>query len=389
MKKCFPFIITFTICLFIGLDFLRIAGYYKYYDLMQPIIATLTIFYIFLSIKKIKNSNNVLLYIFVIIFLFLLLFFEIINNKLLNVNKIYEHICWILLPLVWIVNRKYKIEIKIIIMTFIALNLCLAIPTILLHLIDLPVLTVAGAIGKDPGFYGNQNVNGMINAISFCLIIWLGSKEKKPIKIFTILLSTVFLICIFLSGSRSALIAIVLYVLLQLLVKIKNKVVIFSLLLFFGFLCIFVIGFRYKAYDFSNMNFEMIANRLTSFRYELWKEGLFLIKNNLFIGHGMNSMFEMANKYIGESSIIVQRNYNNFHNLFINILYNSGLIAFIVFICGIIDYIAIFVRNKKRDIIGIGIVLCGFIISMLDIPLLYDTSAINIIWWVFVFYTVK
>ena len=322
-----------------------------------------------------------------------MIIFEIVNNHLSNLNKIFEHICWLILPMVWIVNKKYKIETKIIVLTFVFLNLFLAIPSILLHIIDLPVLTVAGSVGKDPGFYGNQNVNGMINAISFCLIIWYASdvsKEKKLIKIISIILSFVFLTCIFLSGSRTSLIAVVLFILLQLLNKMKNKVLIGALLLFFGLLCIFIILFRYKNYDFSNMNFDMIANRLTSLRYELWKEGFLLIKNNILIGHGMNSMVEIAQKYIGETSIIVQRNYNSFHNLFMNILYTSGLISLIIFMVGIIDYIIIIVvKNRKREIIGIGVVICGFIISMLDVPLLYDTTAINIIWWLFVYYSIQ
>lgn len=375
------------VLLFITVDFMRIAGFPIFYNYSIYIISTLSIIMLFIEFKNItKNKFNKTVLIFIVLFILV----EYVNNEIANINVLCEHICWIILPMIFIrfnYGKKYIATVSII---FVLLNLCLAIPSILNHFVTLPVFTKPGPIGYDAGFYGNQNVSGMINAISLVLSIWLYKNIPDKVKILFIFTLIISFITLLFSGSRSGLLGIIVVVFMYFILKINStlKRVLFIVIMSFGGLV--TILFRKRNVIFAANGIEEFLRIVSTNRTPIWREALIMIKDKPFLGYGINNLNRITTQYFGDSGVIASYNgkLNHLHNIFINITFHSGIIVLLAFIFSCYTYIKKVIINFDYDnLFAINIVIVGFIISLLDVPLLYCTSAINIVWWLFVFYS--
>ena len=115
-----------------------------------------------------------------------------------------------------------------------------------------------------------------------------------------------------------------------------------------------------------------------------------MIKDKSILGYGINNLNIVVLRYFGNSGVIAsyKGSLNHLHNIFINIAFHSGIIVLVSFVYSCFTYIKkIIINFDNNNFFAIIIVLVGLIIAMLDIPLLYCTSVINIVWWLFVFYS--
>lgn len=394
--KLIAFIISLIICAFITIDFLRILGFPSFYDYGVLIIGILTLMSLLLSIKKIYLTKDYLIY-SILIFYLLLIGIELSHSGFIYFYILLEHTVWITLPLIFVIyNGRGLKKVKIIAYYFILMNFFVAIPSVLLHLIDLPVATTVGTIGRDSGYYGNPNINGMVNAMVIILLLWLYSKKEKTNYLYYLLLAFAFLVsfsCVLLSGCRSAMIAIIFAIVVLFLKKFKSTVARILISFFSVILMSFVIilrkGLIYKGRNIFSNDLDTFLHIISSGRYDLVKDFIILIDKHYLLGRGINSIHGLVVTYTNKlhTKELIEYSLNNFHNIFINIMYYSGIFALLSFFVILIIYIYKLIKNSQRDIYAILVVVVGFIIAQLDVPLLYSTSVINIIWWLFLEYS--
>lgn len=384
------------ICLFILLDFIRliIPGGYVLYENGVVVIASITFILLSLSCKCLMDIKHRRFYISVSLFCLLIVAVEIYHSGFSNIIILSEHVVWMILPLLFVVNKPNVKKLNIIAVLFIVLNLFIAIPSVLNHFIDLPGSTEPGIIFiDDSGYYGNRNVNSMLNTMSAMICLWLIQKNKNAIKYLLIFSMMCNLVCIVFSGSRTSLVCILIIILIYIFILLKDFKIKILVLVSLIALVIFIVLYRFNGNIFVNGQFEEIVNKVSSDRYFIWKEALILSKENLFFGNGINTLSIKAINHFGKSSVLSLHygTLTNCHNLFINILYNSGIIALLFFVYLCVLYLKTTLMNPMnlKRLSTLVIVLSGFLIAMLDIPLLYTTSVINIIWWLFVFYSVS
>lgn len=389
--KIIAFIIALIICAFITTDFLRILGFPIFYDRGVLIIGTLTFLVLLISIKKIYLAKDYLIY-SILIFYLLLIGIELSHSGIKYYYILLEHIVWIILPLLFVIyNGKGVKKIKIIAYYFILMNFIVAIPSILLHLVDLPVATTVGTIGRDSGYYGNPNINGMVNAMVIILLLWLYSKKEKANYLHYFFLAFAFLVsfsCVLLSGCRSAIISMLIAILLLILIKLKSILLRIFICILSVFSMAFVVLFRFRGINIFSTDLDTFLQYVSSGRYNLIKDFYILFDNHYLLGRGMKSIYDLVDIYDNIlTKSLKTKTYDNFHNIFVNILYTSGIFLLVNFIIIGVMYIYRVIKNKQRDIYAILVVVVGFIIAQLDVPLLYSTSVINIIWWLFLEYS--
>ena len=383
---------AFLICIYVASDFLRILGFAKLYFTMVPVAVVFSVIGLLICVKVILLDKNNFIYILSLILCICLCIIEYINNGLENQFIILQNSAVILLPLVFIVTNKGFFKVKMIAYTYIVFNTLIALPSVLNHFIALPTATTAGPIGRDSGFYINPNINGMANAISVVLLIWCFAKSKKTFfnleKVFIILEILISLASILLSGCRSAILSLLAIMLMIILFKIKNLFIRISVVLAGIVSSLIIVMFRYKKSNILSLDIEMFLEIISSQRYSLWKESFILLDGHYLLGRGYNCISKYVDSYIEITTTgLVNKSYVNFHNVLIDILIFSGIIPLILFILLGITYIYRIVKKHNKDIYAVCIVICGFIISLFDVSLLYSACVINMVWWLFLYYS--
>ena len=150
----------------------------------------------------------------------------------------------------------------------------------------------------------------------------------------------------------------------------------------------FVVLFRFRGINIFSTDLDTFLQYVSSGRYNLIKDFYILFDNHYLLGRGMKSIYDLVDIYDNIlTKSLKTKTYDNFHNIFVNILYTSGIFLLLNFIIIGIMYIYRVIKNKQRDIYAVLVVVVGFIIAQLDVPLLYSTSVINIIWWLFLEYS--
>lgn len=382
----------FIIMLFIFSDFARLAlaGMYTIYNFFVPLISILSLLICIFNFKKYDYIQKML-----VIFVIFITAIELYHSNFNNILNISENICWVIAALNFSLTKNKK-HINMILIIYLTLNAVLSIPSVLIHFINLPILTQPGIIGvDDPGLYGQRNINGMINVMSFMIAIFLLRKvNNRYIKLYIIVLQIFSFTNVVFSGSRSSLIALVISVGFLFIIKMKKIKYVVYIVVCSLMLIIIAIVNRIKNQLTATVSFLDFIDIITTYRDRVWFESIYLVCNlNFLFGCGVNTLYDNSWLYLGfESNIVHQGPYiNNCHNLFVNIFYVSGFIALFFFLVICYKYIKnIFFKIKNgSSITTVSVVLCGFIISMLDVPLLYTSSYINIIWWFFLFYSIS
>lgn len=134
-------------------------------------------------------------------------------------------------------------------------------------------------------------------------------------------------------------------------------------------------------------NFEVILNQISTERYAIWKESIYLIKNNFWFGYGIDNLQIAAFTNIGNISRIVSRGITATHNIILQLFIDGGFFAFITF------FIFVFIVLKDMgksmwkhglftyDIFPYTLVLCSLIFSFLDIGIINYIEITSYIFW--------
>ena len=264
--------------------------------------------------------------------------------------------------LFYIVLYDFKIEQKSFIV-FLKSIMCFAIIAIIWNLVlfSKEILAECGIIFENvdytyldnpKGFFGNRNILAFIIYLAIiCDVIIINLDKEK--KIYNILFF-VFWFGIWCTHSKTAYIVTVffieLYILLNKKYNLKNKIIVCSLigiLSILGFLNIMgriPIGLSQKMDIVENalvINDARVKN--LSGRKEIWKSGLEVLNSspiNYIFGVGRINSIQILKRF-------EDRNYTEFHNLYLEIILTGGLIE-LLYICFI--YVSIIKKILKSDL---------------------------------------
>lgn len=122
-------------------------------------------------------------------------------------------------------------------------------------------------------------------------------------------------------------------------------------------------------------------------RVEIWKAGLQIVKDNLLFGIGSENVITQAKAYLSKERYANVKK-GGFHNSYITILVSSGIIGvgvFLIFLLMIIidGFRYLFTKEKNKYSILIILLFTLMANELLEARWLYNTSYLNIIFWVF------
>lgn len=184
----------------------------------------------------------------------------------------------------------------------------------------------------------NPNVFGFyINIILIMLCGEINIKNRNYMELVTFVLG---LICLFLTFSRATWISLIISLVIS-GVLFDKKYFKFALVIF-----VIIIGFD-KILNIGRSNpIKLKEDSSMLYRIEIWKACFSIIKDNLFTGIGFGTLF----KYISSYSDIVKPNIEHCHNLYIQVLTETGIIGFGSFILILNKFIKnIWNKTKKRN----------------------------------------
>ena len=206
------------------------------------------------------------------------------------------------------------------------------------------------------GFYHNSNDLGTVLLLTIPITIYLmlneKEKKKKIIYCFILLLYT---ICFKNITSRGAILGLFFSIFVFIFIKlIKNKDKIFSEKKNRILACILIILALFFAYNLANkyigrINFTPIPNptRSNDIRINLIYNGMHFLKQdrNFFFGIGSGN----AIYYLKNFSIYSTAKIYNFHNLWLDLIVEYGIIFFIGFIIMCVFVAIELYKNHKKD----------------------------------------
>jgi len=186
----------------------------------------------------------------------------------------------------------------------------------------------------------NPNVFGFY--INVILIILSGeiNLKKNNISIMEILLFFIGLICLFLTFSRTAWISLVIAFIISGLLFDK-KYFKFALFVF-----VVIVGFDEILHIGRSNPGKIIEDSSVFYRIEIWEACFKIIKDNFLTGIGFGTLF----KYITNYSDVVKPNIEHCHNMYIQILMETGVFGFCGFLFMINKLIYyLWTKTKKRN----------------------------------------
>lgn len=333
INKKLTLFFTYLVCFLLFLKFTLIDNI-SFFHLLLPISVCFSFVLIILNYKKFNSKWLIDNYI--LLFYFLIRIISIFLNKgsFLNFKTlVYEIFFLIIVNFLFDKNKKtYKGFSKMIIV----LNLVFNVVSIIYQYI------VQRDFSRELfGIYTNPNGMAILTIIS--LMLYINLREKSSLKrfdYFYLLFST---LIIFLSESRTIIIAVIFYIVIKLLLE-KKIIELDIIRKFLGFMLIFclmiIIVFSYiNKNNYVPSNLENEINDVTTNRYFLWKYSIFSLERNPIYGIGENNIGEyryfeipyMFFKTIDSVSRKERLLLNNNHNGYLQLLVGNGIICFIIF----------------------------------------------------------
>lgn len=267
---------------------------------------------------------------------------------------------------------------------------------------DLHLQSWSGKLGNGSRFTGilsNPNPLGHLAFMATAAAMYLYTEFKSKAYKFILIGSIVVNVAIILlTGCRSALVALggvllVAFYQLQKKITFKKpwiKFVIYAVLV--GI--IVLVGYRVLGLNrfggasaLQGDTIKDILNKITSARYEIWLETAQLAKSSPIFGSGYGNLYDNASLVLGNHSIIVQSQVGVAHNIFLELYYSAGLLGLALFVGYCIFLIGKCVTTLKlsssiHSAITIGVLFGLFLISQLDVGILYSGS-ISPMFWLF------
>lgn len=133
---------------------------------------------------------------------------------------------------------------------------------------------------------------------------------------------------------------------------------------------------------------EFVSDQdVTNGRKELWKAGIEIVKDNPVFGIGSENVIEEAEQYLsaGRYRNLVK---GGFHNSYLTIMVSSGILGLLLFgvllLMLVIDGLKYLWKNKEYKYSLIIMLLFTMMVNeLMEARWLYNTSYLNIIFWIF------
>lgn len=245
------------------------------------------------------------------------------------------------------------------------------------------------------GLYANPNLGGQVTLLSIlCTIYYLKNNiyhRYRLLFIASLILNSLFLIFNFNKNSILILFVLVGFVILKKIIKKQTFKLVYVKLIFFLIIIsvfIYVIIHVSSSLDINNYSeLEILVNDLSTERYAIWKESLYLFLRKPVFGYGVYNLNFAAHCYIGDYSRIVVRDITACHNIIIQLLIDGGILLFIFFGCFIFKIlkgsIKILLSNNffsKKAFPYIIIVSC-LLFAMLDKGIINYIVPVSYYFW--------
>jgi O-antigen ligase len=235
-----------------------------------------------------------------------------------------------LLILIWLTGCLFDSRQKI--ETFMKFFIAGNFLGIILSLRTYSVVNIGGDINRLAGTVGNANEFGIYLSIAVIMCVYMSiTTSRLLIRILYFTLIIPFIATIILSGSRGAILFLVMVIAIQLLRLLKRKA--FLLIVIIGaFIGAYLIARSYLPTGFTQ-RIESIPNDILNssdtigLRYKLWQFGLTLWweKPILGIGPGMFQYYEGFSGIYGQRALVA-------HNMYVTLLVENGIIGLFIFI---------------------------------------------------------
>lgn len=208
------------------------------------------------------------------------------------------------------------------------------------------VLRIQGVYeGRLWGIYGNPNTLANIAIISiFLTLVHMNFVKNKKIHFINLFLQT---ICVFLTNSRSSIIALIFSVTIYFLIiiyrknmfpkiNIKNRLIKYGgIISIFFIIAIMVVGISLKASFILKREYN--TGDVSNGRVAIWIAGIKSTSDKLILGVGPNNVKDAVNQHLNQDFVAANPDIaSNMHNIFIQLFVSYGLIVLILFIYFII-----------------------------------------------------
>lgn len=242
------------------------------------------------------------------------------------------------------------------------------------------------------GIYSNPNLGGQVTLISILILLFF-IKDNKNYNNRVILYICLFINVLFLffNGNKNSFFIFFVLMLFTLLKRVKRIYFVFLVMISCFVIIILLIlknGYISWSLDLNDYtNFEVIVNQLSTERYAIWKESIYLIKNSFWFGYGIDNLQMVAFNNIGDISRIVARGITATHNIILQLFIDGGFFAFITF------FIFVFIVLKDMGksmwkhnlftyhVFPYTLILCSLLFSFLDIGIINYIEITSYIFW--------
>ena len=247
------------------------------------------------------------------------------------------------------------------------------------------------------GVYNNPNAAGIMAYVGLMISLYYVSINQS--KNFYIFNALVMLVMLLLSSSRTALLSlIVAFLYFVVLYGKKHNLINKKIVIIVGLFFIGVISFVFASRSIPEHllsgnetdKYDLIiklVNAMSNGRLYTWIQTVQMANDNILLGHGFGSAYDLSIEYFGDSS-----NYQLFyivdgmpHNIFISVYYHLGifgLISFTVFMVKCFNVIKEII-NKDISLIFLTCIPIGiFVFGLLDIAIIiHGTPSAGIFWF--------
>ena len=244
---------------------------------------------------------------------------------------------------------------------------------------------------KFTGLYTNPNLGSQITMISILIIAFFIKNDiyDKKINIFFLCTHLLFL---YFNMSKNTYLILLIILLISFFRNKGTKFLLFSFFLFL-FLVFFLIIFNRDILFSSSLNIsdytnvEIFLNEISTERYAIWKESIYMIGNSILLGYGINNLSSVASIQIGNFSRIVERNITATHNIFLQVFFDGGIFSFLIFtafICFITYKIFLILRRNgmfSKKGFPCTLVIASLLFSQLDVGIINYFVITSFIFW--------
>ena len=239
--------------------------------------------------------------------------------------------------------------------------------TLILALISIPRLIL---LGSDYSFFSSKNYYAYPLLIYFlCDLVLLKLDTSKKFVIFRYSILCLILIVLMLSGRRAPLFCALLSLTFFL---VKNKKLFFLLLPVLIFFQGIIINYKVLGFSISNSKTYLRLDRLINSGYEdssyferllTWESYLNAYYDKPIIGSGLHS----GNYIMADYNSLVGNDFLGYHNTFLQVLVESGILGFFFFI---LFFFRSFAGLFRHNYIYIPLFLSTIIINLFESNLL-------------------